>query len=101
VVPRFEKSCRDYDMTLPELAITVLRVGHLFSGYRYLAAPALCCLVGVDAVVLVLLQNVMEWRKLAWVWFVLSCLVPFLAIAWQASGLLVAYLKLLERLSRQ
>jgi type II secretory pathway component PulF len=99
VVPRFQQSFRDHDWTLPELTVAVLSLAHWFADNWFVGCPALCYLLGIDAMVLVLLRHLAGWRGSAWAWFLLSSLLALLAIAWELLGLAVVYIKALEKLS--
>jgi type II secretory pathway component PulF len=100
VVPRQEKTFRDYDMTVPDLTLTVLSAAHWANDNWLAAVAALSGLLGLDALVMVLLRRLAGWRKTAWHWFVLVSLLAILALAWETLGMLAVQLKALEGLSR-
>jgi type II secretory pathway component PulF len=101
VVPaRLEHTFRDYNMKLPWGTQMVMSLWRTTGQFFVLMPLFLLLILAADGVILYLLRRDPENRTAARVWFWAMLLVPFLLAVVPGLALSLAYLKLLEGLSR-
>jgi len=101
VVPaRLEQKFRDYNMKMPWATEVVMTLWRWSNTYFFLLPLALLLLLVVDAVLLYRLRRDPDSHILAWIWSGLMVLLPVLLGLGAAMSFFLAYLKLMEGLSR-
>jgi hypothetical protein len=100
IVPRYEQTFHDYNLTLPGLTEIVLGLSRWVGGFWFLVPFVLVIFLALDGAVLFLLRGSPRTRALSWAWFVVQLLVPPAAGALCWLGIWTGLRALAEELAR-
>jgi hypothetical protein len=100
LVPGYKREFRDYQIELPYTTTLVLEISDWFAMYWYVAAFAAIPLLALDGAIVFGCWSRKSTRILGVLWIILWIVSWMLFAAFAAFGIWLAYLKLLEGLSR-